>query len=42
MSLEQPRKEMTNLGGGGDQVEPGDTIMKTVITSPKIIKAGKI
>lgn len=41
MSLDQPRKKMTNLGGGGDQVEPGDTITKTVTTLPKIIKAGK-
>lgn len=42
MSLEQPRKEMTNIGGGGEQVELDNTIMKTetVTTLPKIIKAG--
>lgn len=43
MSLEQPRKEMTNIGGGGEQVEPDNTIMKReTVTLPKIIKAGNI
>lgn len=38
------KKEMTNLRGGGEQVEPDNTIRtrKTVTTLPKITKAGKI
>lgn len=33
---------MTNIGGGGDQVEPDNTTMKTetATTSPKILRAG--
>lgn len=33
---------MTNTGGGGEQVEPDSTIMKTemVTTLPKIIRIG--
>lgn len=42
MSLEQTRKEMTNTGHGGEQVEPDNAITNTemVTTLPKIIKAG--
>ena len=44
MSLEHPRKEMTNIGGGEEQGEPDNTVTKTerVTTLPKIIKAGDI